>query len=258
MNDERRPEAIARDIRNEILRGLYRPGERLPSERELAEQVGVNRGSAREALKLLAQQRLIEIQPGGSRVITVHRASLDVLAHLLDAPGGPDAALMAQLLDVHELLLVGAVRLAVERGSDAELARALGILDAMADPRSGGDAYLRNMQALIEWIAEASHNLVLRMVGNGLLGVLARVVVALRRQRPAHAELAPAVAAVRKALAKRDADAAERSIRSLLRLKREHVLKQLEASAATAVATPRRPRAARGSRESSTRTGDAN
>ena len=132
MSEARRPESIAREIRDEIQRGRHRPGERLPSEREPAEQHGVHRGSAREALKILAQQRLIEVQPGGARVIPVHRASLDVLAHLLEAPGGPDAALMEQLLDVHELLLVGAARLAVERASDAELARALDLVDASA------------------------------------------------------------------------------------------------------------------------------
>jgi GntR family transcriptional repressor for pyruvate dehydrogenase complex len=243
VSDARLPEAIAREIRNDILRGRHRPGERLPSERELAEQAGVNRGSAREALKILAQQRLIEIRPGGSRVIPVHRASLDVLAHLIDAPGGPDAALMAQLLDVHELLLVGAVRLAVERASDAELARALALLDEMRDERTRDEQVLRDMRALIELIAEASRNLVLRMVGNGLLVLLGSVVQALRRQRPPHAALAPALASVRRALAKRDPEAAERGIRALLRTMREHVLKQLEASAASARpagAAPRR------------------
>jgi GntR family transcriptional repressor for pyruvate dehydrogenase complex len=232
VSEARRPDAIARDVRNEILRGRYRPGERLPSERELAEQAGVNRGSAREALKILAQQRLIEIQPGGSRVIPVHRASLDVLAHLVHAPGGPDAALMAQLLDVHELLLTGALRLAVERASEEERARALALLDTMKDERTREDEYLRAMAALVELIAEASRNLVLRMVGNALLVILASVVPALRRTRPPHAMLAHALAPVRRALVKRDPDAAERGIRSLLRVQREHVLKEIEAAAA--------------------------
>jgi len=46
-----RPEAIARELRTDILQGRYRAGERLPSERELAARSGGSRGSAREALK---------------------------------------------------------------------------------------------------------------------------------------------------------------------------------------------------------------
>ena len=252
MSEATRAEEIARELRDDILSGRLRPGERLPSERELADRTGANRGSTREALKLLAQQRLIEIRPGGSRVIPVHRASLDVLAHLLQTSDGPDPALMAQLLDVHELLLAGAVRLSVERASQAELQRAIELLDGLGAERIREDEYSRTLAALIELIAEASHNLVLRMVGHGLLSVLASVVPLLRRLRPPHAVLAPAVARVRSALVQRDAAAAEQGIRSLLRLKREHVLKQLELAAAAARsrgdAAPPRRRASSGRR----------
>lgn len=232
MSDARRPEAIAREIRRDILGGRFRPGERLPSERELAAQTGANRGSAREALKILAQQRLIEIRPGGARVIPVHRASLDVLAPMLEQ--GADPALIAQLLDVHEMLLAGAARLAVERGDAAQLARALSLLDRAADARIDEAEYLRTMAALIELIAEASQNLVLRMVGNGLLVILASVVSLLQRQLPPHEVLAPALASVRAALVDRDPVAAEQGIRALLRVQREHVLKRLDAAPARA------------------------
>jgi GntR family transcriptional repressor for pyruvate dehydrogenase complex len=223
-----RPEAIARRVREDILAGRYRPGERLPSERELAEQSGANRGSAREALKLLAQQRLIEIKPGGARVIPVHRASLDVLAHVLQRSDGPDPALMAQLLDVHELLLAGAGRLAVERASEAELARAIELLDALVDEGNADEDYLRTIAALIVLIADASHNLVLRMVGNGLHTILATVVPVLRRLRPPVARVRPPVEAIRKAIESRDPDAADQGIRALLRLQRAYVLERLE------------------------------
>ena len=233
MSDARRPDAIARAIREDILGGRYRPGERLPSERDLADRFGAHRGSAREALKILAQQRLIEIRPGGSRVIPLQRASLDVLGHMLQRSEGPDPALMAQLLDVHELLLAGAARLAVERATEAELARAVELLDAMGAERTRDAEYLRHMTALVELIADASRNLVLRMVGNGLLGILATVVPVLRKLRPPRATLAPAVGAVRRALRKRDPAAAEQAIRALLRIQREYVLKRLESAAAS-------------------------
>lgn len=224
------PESIARAVREDILRGRYRPGDRLPSERELAQQAGANRGSAREALKILAQQRLIEIRPGGARVGPLHQARLDVLRDMIRAGDGADPALMAQLLDVHELLLAGAARLAAERASDDELARAVALLGVLSDPEREAD-YPATLVSLIEGIAEASHNLVLRMVGNGLLVILASVVPVMRRLRPPHATLVPAVRDVRAALEARDAARAEQAVRALLRIKREHVLKQLERGA---------------------------
>jgi GntR family transcriptional repressor for pyruvate dehydrogenase complex len=225
---EAKVEAIAREIRGDILRGRYRPGERLPSERELAARVGANRGSAREALKILAQERLIEVHPGGCRVGPLHHASIDVLEHLLQLGEGPDPAVLEQLLDVHELLLAGAVRLAVERATEEELARALALVDAAGDPEVSEADYLRTLGELLELIAQASRNLVLRMVGNELLAVLATVAALMRRLRPPHATLAPALASIRSALEDRDPSGAEQGIRALLRLKREFALKELD------------------------------
>ncbi len=47
------PEQIATKLRNAIMLGRLRPGDALPSERELAEQYDVNRSSIREAMKRL-------------------------------------------------------------------------------------------------------------------------------------------------------------------------------------------------------------
>jgi DNA-binding FadR family transcriptional regulator len=57
-------EAIIEQLSRLILNGSYKPGEQLPSERELASQFGVARGPVREALRALALAGLIEIKPG--------------------------------------------------------------------------------------------------------------------------------------------------------------------------------------------------
>ena len=49
------PDAVADQIQTKILNGTIRAGDRLPPERELALQLGVNRSSVREALKKLEQ-----------------------------------------------------------------------------------------------------------------------------------------------------------------------------------------------------------
>ena len=50
-------DAVVRQIELLILRGILRPGERLPAERELSERMGVSRPSLREAVSEL--QRLL-------------------------------------------------------------------------------------------------------------------------------------------------------------------------------------------------------
>ena len=50
--------------------GELRPGDKLPPERELAEQFGVSRTAVREAVKALHEKGLIEVQPGKGTFIS--------------------------------------------------------------------------------------------------------------------------------------------------------------------------------------------
>ena len=89
---------IYEDLKDEITRGGYAPGARLPSESEPCRTYGVQRDTARRALKKLVDDGLIEKRPGvgsfvmlkGDRVtVTIDRARLNdpVIAHLLLANG---------------------------------------------------------------------------------------------------------------------------------------------------------------------------
>ena len=64
-------------LRNLIADGALRPGDRLPSEGELCEQLGVSRGSLREAIRMLAALGVLETRHGsGSYVSELHAADL--------------------------------------------------------------------------------------------------------------------------------------------------------------------------------------
>lgn len=58
------PEQALQGIRKLIDDGDYRPGDALPSQRELSEQLGVSRASLREALSSLSALGLVSVQPG--------------------------------------------------------------------------------------------------------------------------------------------------------------------------------------------------
>lgn len=64
VTPEKLSTAVTRQIEKLILRGILRPGERLPSERELAERLGVSRPSLREAVAELQEKGLLSTRAG--------------------------------------------------------------------------------------------------------------------------------------------------------------------------------------------------
>ena len=66
---QRVDEQIAASIADAILDGAFPPGSTLPPERELAEQLGVNRTSLRQGLARLQQMGLIEARHGSGNVV---------------------------------------------------------------------------------------------------------------------------------------------------------------------------------------------
>jgi DNA-binding FadR family transcriptional regulator len=65
-------ELIATELRRQIVRGMVKPGEKLPPETELMTQFGVSRPTIREAFRILETERLIVVRPGsrgGAQVV---------------------------------------------------------------------------------------------------------------------------------------------------------------------------------------------
>jgi len=232
-----RSDAIAAELRDAILSGQYAPGDRLPAERELAAQLGVGRSSVREAVARLAQLGLVSIRHGGGATVRpVADANVEVLRHLLVLSGEPDVRLLAEFMDVSELLLTALVRFAVERAGDEELARAHALIDRMTDPAGEDEQYFASMEELLQLIAESSRHLVLRLVRNGLRAILddARHRTRRGRLRPPREALMPVAADLHDAIDARDAEAAVRAVQRLLRTGREGFLKRVEARRARA------------------------
>src|SRR3954464_2149633 len=84
-------EDVLEQLREAILSGRIRPGERLPGERRLCEELGVGRPTLREALRSLEAVGMIEVRPGkggGSYAITPSESTLgDALASLVSLRG---------------------------------------------------------------------------------------------------------------------------------------------------------------------------
>src|SRR5690348_1425807 len=115
-------EEIVSQLRGLILRGEYAVGDKLPPERKLAEELGVNRASLREAIKSLEHMGLVKTRQGdGTRVLDfMQTAGLELISHLIppaDSGGTPNMAVLADVLDFRRWFGRESARLAAERGN---------------------------------------------------------------------------------------------------------------------------------------------
>lgn len=219
-----RTDAIAETLRAQILSGKYEAGERLPSERELAQKTGCNRASVREALKQLEHSGMIAIRPGGgARVVPLAEAGLGVLKHVLTSRR-PDREFLAQWLDVHELVIAGATRFAMERATEDELVAAKKLLRKLVAQTTSAEEFVATADALTDLIAIASRNVVLRMVRNALTAQAQHRGLERRALGQTRKQLVPIVRDIERAMDTRDAVAAEEGVRRLLRANRETIL----------------------------------
>ncbi|XOV88990.1 MAG: FadR/GntR family transcriptional regulator [Pseudomonadota bacterium] len=166
-----RAEEISATLREEILRGQYRAGERLPSERDLAARFEANRGAVREAIKKLEQMGIADVTPGGVRVVPVEEATLDVLGHIIDLNESPDINLVNNLLEVLGALMSMSARTAVETASEEQLADMRAIVAELIDNSGVPEGSLQNDQCwrkLSLLFTRINKNLVLRLILNGL------------------------------------------------------------------------------------------
>jgi DNA-binding FadR family transcriptional regulator len=131
--EPQRYERIAERLAADIRAGRLAPGERLPSERELARRLEVGRASVREAIGALALRGVLETRPGSGSFVAA--AALERLA-----PGTELTAHDASpfdLLEARLLLEPGVAALAARRGRRDEEAERL--LDAMDVAEAEGD-----------------------------------------------------------------------------------------------------------------------
>ncbi|HSI42429.1 MAG TPA: FCD domain-containing protein [Xanthobacteraceae bacterium] len=152
-------ETIAGHIERLILEGVIRPGEKLASERDLAERLEVSRPSLREALQLLEERGLVVTGRGGARVAQFLAPLTDPLAALLRS----NAQVAEDYFEYREAVEGKAAGLAALRASPLERAAFAAVLDEMAQAHAQNDP-AREAEAdiaLHRLVYEASHNLVI-------------------------------------------------------------------------------------------------
>lgn len=229
MSTTTQDSSIAASLRDDILRGQYRSGERLPSERDLAERFGVHRSTVREAFKRLEQLGIADIRRGGARVNPVEEASLDVVEHMLALEDPPNPELVDQTLEAMSGFLAMSARIGTERASDEERSAMLELMGELRDESISAGRKGTLITELGTQFVQASGNLVLRLVRHGLRSRYSDYVLPESRtdSLPASA-ITSHLARLEAAIAGRDGGEASEAILQITAAMRQHMRETLE------------------------------
>ncbi|MBG0850834.1 FadR family transcriptional regulator [Streptomyces spinoverrucosus] len=201
------PQRAIERIKTLIGEGVLEPGARLPTERELAAQLGISRSSMREAIRALTVMGVLEARHGSGIYVTQLQAGdlLETFGVVADLSRGPR---LVELLEVRRILESTATALAAARITPEQLAeveRHLVAMDATDDP----EEVLAHDLAFHRAIAAAAGNETMAAILEGLSSRTFRARVrrgyqeeaAIARTRREHT-------AIHRALAARDPEAA--------------------------------------------------
>lgn len=116
-------EQVADQIRKSIIGGGLRPGQRLPSERDLASQFEVTRTTLREALKRLESVKLIFIRHGDRATVLdwMRHGGLELLNDLLHRKDRLNVALLENVVEARVLVGAEVAQLAARRRTEDDL-----------------------------------------------------------------------------------------------------------------------------------------
>lgn len=172
MKKQRIAAQIAEQLETMIVDGSLQPGDRLPSERKLSEQMAISRPSLREAIQMLISRGLLESRPGGGTFIksTLAADFSDPMLTLFRE--NPEYRF--DVLEIRHALEGNAAFYAALRATDEDKAHILENFDRMLELHGDKDpmAEARADAAFHLSIVEASHNLVLLHVMQGLFSLL--------------------------------------------------------------------------------------
>lgn len=149
-------EEIVDQLKSLIFAGQLKPGQRLPSERDLAKILNVSRVSLREALNTLQGMGLLEIQRG-NRTFVRPITTLSINDPLVSFSKSSSSNMM-QVFELRKYLEVGSISLASERAKSHEIEKLEKVLKEMKDDLKENRLGAKADLVFHTILAEATHN----------------------------------------------------------------------------------------------------
>jgi GntR family transcriptional repressor for pyruvate dehydrogenase complex len=154
-------EAIVK-IKDMLLSGELKPGDRLPPEKELSDRLGLSRNSLREAVKALSLIRVLDVRRGDGTFVTSLEPHLLLEAMAFVVELHQDRSTL-ELFEVRRILEPRAAAMATERATPADLARLAAMLDDVGPNTSVEDLVAHDV---------TFHGLIAELSGNTYLSTL--------------------------------------------------------------------------------------
>jgi GntR family transcriptional repressor for pyruvate dehydrogenase complex len=164
-------ELVAERLIQQIGEGHLKPGDVLPTERELVQSYRVGRSSVREALRILESKGLIRANGNGAFSVAELRNPLN---HSFDLLVTLDAASYAELFEVRRFVEGESAALAARRRTKAQLQRMESAIEAMEVGLGSEEEFIAADLRFHLTVAEATRNRVLLYLMHAIRELLQR------------------------------------------------------------------------------------
>lgn len=166
---------VGQKIQQVIVQNRLRPGDRLPSERDLAERFGVSRTVIREAVRSLMAKGILEVRAGSGTIVRAPSTSFlsDYLELYLSMRSGKFD--YRKVVEVRRLLEVEIAGLAAERRDEEDLRTLERILAQAEEHLDDPDAFVELDVQFHSALAQATHNELFLVLLESIAGVMVQV-----------------------------------------------------------------------------------
>jgi DNA-binding FadR family transcriptional regulator len=176
-------------IRRAIMSGQYRPGDRLPTEREMAQQFGVSRVTVRDALRALEANGLVRVKVGGQGGPYVSAPDISLLSDSISTHLHLRGTTFQDLAEARQALETTAAQLAAQRATPEDLVALETAIQGPMRPPNGSDTAASSLDFHTALVI-ASHNQALLAMFQAT-----RALIQAAAARKTHSQLYAAIAA---------------------------------------------------------------
>jgi GntR family transcriptional repressor for pyruvate dehydrogenase complex len=166
------PDVVFEQLLGVVVDGSLGPGDALPSERRLAELLGVSRPAVREALQRMSATRLVEVRHGGATTVRDFQryAGLDLLPRLLVRNGELDPDTARSIVEARFAIAPDVAGLAAQRSVRATQSTLDAVPAAVEAIVAADGPQARQRAALAFWdsVVDLADSIVFRLMFNSL------------------------------------------------------------------------------------------
>lgn len=153
------PEKVSEEIEKLIVSGTFKPGDKLPSESELAQRIGVGRSTVREAIKYLMSRNILEVHRGNGTFVCQNTGLSEDPLGLRFISNKKKLGL--DLCEIRLMIEPNMAMLAAKNATQQEIEKMQELCETIQDQIRKGEDYGKKDQELHILLATCTHNCVI-------------------------------------------------------------------------------------------------